>query len=168
MVVVNYFLDGEFTTFGIDVLSLVDMDPKEGIDPMARIFPKMTKCTFHKYGPSGLVRKFDGLCLLPLNIVNEKMYVFLWFWMIILAVLTGLSVLYRAAVVNSKRMRAHLLRSQSCLSSKTEIKIIVNKFQLGDWFILYQLATNIDQIVLKDLISSLVREFQPFQPVEQV
>ena len=66
---------------------------------MARVFPKMTKCTFHKwgqivmkakssvqlyilydlrYGPSGTIVNHDGLCILPINIINEKIYVFLW------------------------------------------------------------------------------------------
>ena len=53
----------------------------------------MTKCTFHKFGPSGTVQKFDGLCVLPLNIINEKIYVFLWFWFVILAITTGIQVL---------------------------------------------------------------------------
>ena len=40
----------------------------------------MTKCTFHKYGPSGTVENKDGLCILAQNIINEKIYIFLWFW----------------------------------------------------------------------------------------
>ena len=59
----------------------------------------MTKCTFHKFGPSGTVEKFDGLCVLPLNIINEKIYVFLWFWFIILTVITGMQVIYRFVLV---------------------------------------------------------------------
>ena len=47
---------------------------------------QITKCTFHKFGASGSVQKFDGICVLPLNIINEKIYVFLWFWFVILAV----------------------------------------------------------------------------------
>ena len=60
----------------------------------------MTKCTFHKFGPSGTVEKFDGLCVLPLNIINEKIYVFLWFWFIILTVITGMQVIYRFVLVS--------------------------------------------------------------------
>ena len=33
---------------------------------------QVTKCTFHKYGPSGTVTRHDGLCILALNIINEK------------------------------------------------------------------------------------------------
>lgn len=56
----DYFLGGEFSTYGSDVLSFTEMEPEERGDPMSRVFPKVTKCTFHKYGPSGSVQKFDG------------------------------------------------------------------------------------------------------------
>ena len=52
-------------------------------DPMAKVFPKVTKCSFHKYGPSGTIEIRDGLCVLPLNIINEKIYILLWFWSVI-------------------------------------------------------------------------------------
>jgi hypothetical protein len=32
----------------------------------------MTKCTFHKFGGSGTIQKFDALCVLGMNIINEK------------------------------------------------------------------------------------------------
>ena len=44
----------------------------------------MTKCTFHKFGTSGNIEKHDALCILPLNIVNEKIYIFIWFWLLLL------------------------------------------------------------------------------------
>ena len=50
---------------------------------MAKVFPKLTKCTFHKYGPSGTIEIKDGLCVLPLNILNEKIYILLWFWLVV-------------------------------------------------------------------------------------
>jgi hypothetical protein len=45
---------------------------------------QMTKCTFYKFGGSGTIQRFDSLCVLSMNIVNEKIYIFLWFWFIIL------------------------------------------------------------------------------------
>ena len=30
--------------------------------------------TFHKYGPSGTIKKHDGLCILPINIINKKVF----------------------------------------------------------------------------------------------
>ncbi|KAI8429420.1 hypothetical protein MSG28_000061 [Choristoneura fumiferana] len=67
---------------------------QERYDPMIYIFPRVTKCTFHKYGSSGSIQTHDSLCVLPLNMVNEKTYIFLWFWYLILAVVLALLVIY--------------------------------------------------------------------------
>merc|ERR1712198_166901 len=70
---VDFFLGGEFTTYGSDVISMSELPSDSREDPMARIFPKVTKCTFHKYGPSGTVQTLDGLCILPLNIIKKNL-----------------------------------------------------------------------------------------------
>ena len=33
---------------------------------------QMTKCTLETYGPSGTLQNLDGLCILPINVLNEK------------------------------------------------------------------------------------------------
>lgn len=45
----DYFLGGEFSTYGSDVLSFTEMEPEERADPMSRVFPKVTKCTVSSY-----------------------------------------------------------------------------------------------------------------------
>ena len=55
----------------------------------------MTKCHFNLFGGSGTVQKFDALCVLGMNIINEKVYVFLWFWFMLLAVVTGVTLVVR-------------------------------------------------------------------------
>ena len=73
------FLGNEFTQYGVEVLSFINADdPETRIDPMNRVFPKVTKCDFRKIGPSGNIIRYDVMCVLALNILNEKIYVFLW------------------------------------------------------------------------------------------
>merc|ERR1712062_947722 len=81
------FLGYTFMTYGSDVFAMTFGDPEGRSDPMNMVFPKVTKCTFHKYGPSGTVTRHDGLCILALNIINEKIYVFLWFWFVGVAIM---------------------------------------------------------------------------------
>ena len=69
------FLGYQFTTYGTEVVKMTTMDPEVRADPMNTVFPKGTKCTFHMYGPSGTVTKHDGLCILALNIINEKVII---------------------------------------------------------------------------------------------
>ena len=120
----------------------------------------MTKCTFHKFGPSGTVQRIDGLCVLPLNIVNEKIYVFLWFWFIILAVITGLALLYRIAVILGTQARMYLLRAQARLAPRSDVETVAQKCQIGDWFVLLLLGKNIDPLVYKELICDLASRFE--------
>lgn len=75
---VDKFLGGAFMSYGTDVVKFSNMDQDKRYDPMIEIFPRLTKCTFHKYGPSGSIQKHDTLCVLALNILNEKIYIFLW------------------------------------------------------------------------------------------
>lgn len=152
----DYFLDGEFSTYGINVLRFTSLDPEIRNDPMARVFPKVTKCAFLKYGPSGNIQKLDGLCVLPLNIINEKIYVFLWFWFLFLSTLTALEILYRYLVFCIPKLRFYLLlRTQK---SRKSIETILEKCKIGDWFILHQLSKNIDSIIFEEIVEGIAQQ----------
>jgi len=153
----DFFLDGEFTTYGTGVLAMTEEPQEDRVDAMSRVFPKMTKCTFHKFGPSGTVEKFDGLCVLPLNIINEKIYVFLWFWFIILTIVTGIQVIYRIITLIVPTLREMLLKSRSRLSPTYRIEGICRRLAIGDWFLLYQLGKNIDPLIFKDFLGDLFK-----------
>ena len=77
------------------------------------VFPKVTKCTFHKYGPSGTITRHDGLCILALNIINEKIYVFLWFWFVSVAIFSALALLYRMFIIITPSMRVNAIMARN-------------------------------------------------------
>jgi len=156
----DMFLGYEFTTYGSEVLAFTERDPLNRVDPMAKVFPKVTKCTFNKYGPGGNIIPYDGLCVLPLNIVNEKIYVFLWFWFIIVAVVSGVSLIYRILTIFGSQIRMYLLRAKSRLSDPRQIDTISQKCQIGDWFVLYQLGKNMDPLIYRELITELARKLE--------
>ena len=95
IIATDKFMGGQFSTYGTEVLNFPSQEAETRVDPMSRIFPRMTKCTFHKYGGSATIQVIDSLCVLGMNIVNEKIYIFLWFWFIILAIVTGLNLVVR-------------------------------------------------------------------------
>ena len=96
---IDVFLGGEFSTYGLEVLKFLDYPPdKVGVniicndsifenvivtidycisfqqryDPMAAVFPRVAKCSFYKFGSSGTMQTHDTVCILPVNIMNEK------------------------------------------------------------------------------------------------
>ena len=95
-------------------------------------FSQVTKCSFNKYGPSGTVEIYDGLCILSLNIINEKVkhiynlskvsnnfcflsqiYILLWFWFVLLSTISAIQLVWRVLSLMSARTRAFMLRNQS-------------------------------------------------------
>ena len=130
--------------------------PEDRIDPMSRIFPRMTKCTFKKYGPSGSIQNHDAQCILPINIINEKIYVFLWFWLIILAALTSLYLIYSLAVIFSPALRKWMLsRNAKVNYDDGQLDILMRKADVGDWFVLFLLSKNLDSTLFREFIDQL-------------
>jgi len=157
MFLMDRFFEGAFMTFGLEVIAFAERDQEDRLDPMVYIFPRMTKCTFHKFGASGEVEKHDALCILPLNIVNEKIYIFMWFWFLILGTLSALVVVYRLVIIISPRMRAYLLYIRFRLIKREVINTIVKKSKMGDWFLFYMLGQNVDSIIFKEVMHELAR-----------
>ena len=79
MALIDLFLGHMFTTYGNMVWEISNMDPEDRRDPMNLVFPKVGKCDFYRMGGSGTEQNRDALCVLPVNIFNEKIYIFLWF-----------------------------------------------------------------------------------------
>lgn len=152
----NVFLGGSFNNFGPALASFYyNPNIANSVDPMARIFPKVTMCTFKYFGSSGTVQNLELLCVLPLNIVNEKIFAFLWFWYVILAIVSAMAVLFRIITICSSTVRVHIIMSQIRTGPKFQIKNVVKKLNVGDWFVLHQLGKNIDPRVLKEIVLEL-------------
>ena len=86
----HFFYEGIFQVF-----NFANMEAEDRVDPMSKVFPRMTKCNFHKYGGSGTIEVIDALCVLSMNIINEKIYIILWCWFILVALITGINIVVR-------------------------------------------------------------------------
>ena len=164
---IDKFLGGVFLEYGFRAaVGFSNEDQESRSDSMVITFPRMTKCSFNYYGASGNIQKIDALCLLPLNIVNEKIYIFLWFWLIFLAGTTGLNLLYRFIFLISPPLRLYFLRrltSPSLDSSRT----VVKRVPISDYFLIYLLGKNIDGVHFNGLIDDMAAHLSNVPIVER-
>lgn len=107
------------------------MNQENRSDPMVEIFPRITKCTFHKYGASGSIQKHDALCVLALNILNEKIYIFLWFWLLLLAVLSACAIIYSALVVMLPTTREAIIKRRFRNGTTNEVEGLISNIQVN-------------------------------------
>lgn len=151
---VDEFLGGTFTTYGLDVLEYFQSD-EEMVDPMVKVFPRLTKCSFHRFGSSGDVQKYDALCILPLNIINEKIYLVMWFWFVALALITGIWMVYRFLTLTQPNVRFQMIKRRANLLRDEDLGDVLDRIKIGDWFLLSMMCKNMDSQWFRLLILKL-------------
>lgn len=161
MYLVNWLLGGSFKNYGPAVAAfLYEPSVPNSVDPMAWAFPKMTKCNFEYFGPGGSIQRLDSLCVLPLNIVNEKIFAFFWFWFIFLIAISSIAILYRTAIFTFPKFRALLMIGRVRSIPRVRMLKICRKFSVGQWFLLHMLSKNINPIIFRDLIAEFDKEYK--------
>lgn len=155
----NKVFNGKFLSFGPDVVNFASSQNDTIDDPISALFPKITKCNFRYFGPSGSIQQIDAVCVLPLNIVNEKMFTFLWFWFFFVAVVTFLGLIYNIVLFSKPTMRIYLLQAQARYVPRWSVSRLVRNGTLGHWFLLHQLGRNLNPFIFGDLVTALARVF---------
>jgi len=156
LIITNDFLGGEFTTYGSRVIDFMNEDPSQRTDPMYEVFPRVTKCSFHRYGPSGSIERHDALCVLSINVLNEKIYLTMWFWLLFLLSLSILMVIYRVITVLFPSFRTKMLQSRAQrYSSRDTTETVAEKCNFGDWYLLNTLSRNMNGPTFAEVIKKL-------------
>ena len=132
----------------------------------SQTFPKWAKCDFQYVGPSGTHSTIDALCLLPLNIVNEKVFAIFWFWFLILASISGINVLYRSLIMFCSPFRSLLMIAQFRPFSFKQSRKILRNCNFGDCFVLYQMGKNLNAIVYGDILRTIAEGY-PDEPEDK-
>lgn len=100
--------------------------------------------------------------MLPLNVLNEKIFMVLWYWLVGLAIITCASIVYRLAVFASPELRFQLLRLKSRTCDYNDIRFVFSRADIGDWLLLILLTKNIDpftlRLVIRDLKQSIKKK----------
>lgn len=153
----NRFIGEGFQLYGIYVLFMDHNDMEKRI---GQLFPMRTICTFERYGLTGAKEELEGICYLTHNLLNEKIYGFLWFWMHFVAAISILVIIYRTATLCICSYRCFMLRVLSHPNDADEIREVYKKLQIGDWLLLLLLEQNVNSQVYKALISRVAESPQ--------
>jgi len=84
----NLILATKYNTFGFDVVRDL-MENRDWTDESYVAFPRVTLCDFKVRGQDMVnVHPYTVQCVLPINLYNESIYVFLWYWMVLVAAMS--------------------------------------------------------------------------------
>ena len=90
------------------------------------------------------------------NIVNEKIYVVLWFWFAFLFVITSLALLNRIMLVLLPQYRYRKIEKIAPSTDKKYLKHLTSR--VGNWFILHQICVHLKPSHFRDLMDFLIKE----------
>jgi len=141
----NAFLGGTFLTYGTDVHSYYQTPPEENKrlgrhNPMCEAFPRVASCSYFQYGGGGEQAKLNAICILALNIINDKVYLVLWWWYLFLLLVGLFRLLERILILQSTWVRFQLmnLRMSRYFDASEDldaIKAFFNNSSHGDWYL---------------------------------
>ena len=125
-------------------------------------FPRVTMCDFN-VRRLGNIHRYTVQCTLPLNLYYEKIYMFLWFWMVFVAVITAISLvtwLLRAFmrqdriryVQNHLRM-AHRLETND--DGRACEKFVKSYLRTDGVFMLRLIGHNTNQVTVTEVVTAL-------------
>ena len=153
---IEKFLQGKFHDLGFRLMSYWNSNDFD-LDPMDSIFPKVAKCKFHKHGMGGGIQSHDALCVLPLNYVNEQIYLFLWVILIPLTFVSALAVLYRFLLLTCPWLRFYAMKKPSPKIMR-QCKRLAWKLSYSDWFVLHLMSKNIAEDIYDKLVEEIIKE----------
>ena len=139
----NYFLSFNYTNYGIELLQ----NRFSGEDSFeSRRFPRVTMCDFMVRRLGSNQHWYAVQCNLPINMYNELIFLFIWFWLIILSMLNLFSIIVRAILFSNGHRRT-MIEKYFELGKKRDPKTFneyVNKLYTG---------LDVDGFFLVDLIA---------------
>jgi len=159
----NSFLGTNYHFYGIEVIrSLI-----HGKDWTAsNRFPRVTMCDFN-VRRLGNIQRYTVQCVLPINLFNEKIYLFIWFWLVTITTLTCFNLLAWLLKIVIKSDRRRFIAKHLSLLNKLESvndpekigDFVYNYLQQDGVFVLRLVSRNTDAITATELIAALWDNF---------
>ena len=136
-------------------------DHQDMTSPEEILFPLLTKCTMRKFGPSGSEQQQDALCLLTVNLLNQKVFLVLWMWLAFTMAVSSLLFLHRLLCLMFRPLRLRRLGQVSDWRLDQSILNSLEKnLMFGDWIVLTLVAGHFTPDVAGLLLQTVEEELQ--------
>lgn len=162
--ILNKFLGTNYNIYGFDVISHLI----RGIDwDDSPIFPRVTLCDF-EIRQLNNVHEYTVQCVLPINLFNEKIFIFIWFWLVFVAALSAINVVIWSYTMIFRQHRIRYLKKflrinevyKSELDKKMAVKFSEQYLRQDGVFVLRLVGKNANDVLVSELILQLWNHYR--------
>lgn len=162
--ILNSFLGGFFEMWGIEAVNSL---AREQVTKESRRFPRVTLCDF-KIRQLQNIQDYTVQCVLPINLFNEKIFTFLWFWFVLVAIVTCASFLLWFWRTVFRRNRVTIVKKYLKISDNLQhpgdkklCKRFADKHLRDDGiFLMRIIEKNSNDILMTDLVTKMWEIYQ--------
>merc|ERR1711971_595138 len=97
-----------FLNYGLKYMDETQQNTSQHMSSLL-LFPTITSCFYSQYGSGGDPESTNAICILPYNIINDKIFLLIWFWFAFLTLITFYKFVYRWTVFLFSRARYNVL-----------------------------------------------------------
>ncbi|XP_060566799.1 innexin unc-9-like isoform X1 [Ruditapes philippinarum] len=164
----NGFLGMDYNSLGYNVLNGL-ADSENWLESPR--FPRVTLCDF-RIRQLENIQRYTVQCVLPINLFNEKVFIFLWFWLFFIAVLSCVNLFKWFLLLVMRKNNYMFVRKYLKVSKTGEEKTMTvyekklchrfAEFYLRDdgCFVLRILSLNSSDVVVADLVEHIWNQFK--------
>ncbi len=168
----NHFLGNDFLVLGVEVLNKI----WNGDDwTQLQRFPRVTMCDF-RIREVGIVHRYTVQCVLSINLFNEKIFIFLWFWLCLVSIFNVWDLISWSytLIINSHERYSYVKRRLNALNTinknlsdpenRTLFKKFVNHYLKEDGVLaLRLLSRNSQDLIVSEIINNLYELYRKQQ-----
>jgi len=159
----NAFMATDYNVYGFEVIKGLSTNTPWRESPR---FPRVTFCDFEIRQLQN-IQRFTIQCVLPINLFNEKIFIFLWFWFFLIAALAVYNLFNWLYVVAFKRNKVHYVKKylkitdqiQNGFDRKLCQRFADNYLREDGVFLLRIITRNSTDLVTTDLVSEMWKNF---------
>ncbi|TKR72442.1 hypothetical protein L596_019885 [Steinernema carpocapsae] len=158
---INHFLGGDYMNWGWETLKDIYFG-KEWVE--SPIFPRVIMCDFEVRRLANRQRH-TVQCVIMMNMINEKLYLFLYVWFIFVGIVTFVNFLYNVALFSLPMMMRAVVQANMSKedlvkygNGKRDAEGFVKKYLKADGVLLLQfIRQNVGGRVTRELLGELFR-----------
>lgn len=148
------FSIGSFVSYGSEWATSLPVGDNETTLIKDKLFPKMVACEIKRWGPSGIEEE-QGMCVLAPNVINQYLFLILWFAIIFAIACNCLSILFALTKLVFVLGSYRRLLASAFLKDELHYKHMFFNVGSSGRVLLQIVASNVSPRIFENIMASL-------------